>query len=201
MRKTAIVTGGSRGIGFGIALELAKHGYNIAILDVNDLEDPSRPDYKENMAKLEAAGAEYLYQKGDTRTAADRESFVKAVVERFGEIDVLVNNAGVAPKIRLDMLETTEESFDFVVGTVLKGTMFMTQLVANQMLKQPWDPEKEPKRGTIINIGSASATVSSTNRVEYCVAKSGLMMLTTCYADRLAAEGIMVHAPALLTRT
>ena len=91
------------------------------------------------------------------------------------------------------MLETTEESFDFVVGTVLKGTMFMTQLVANQMLKQPWDPEKEPKRGTIINIGSASATVSSTNRVEYCVAKSGLMMLTTCYADRLAAEGIMVH--------
>ena len=87
-------------------------------------------------------GAEYLYQKGDTRTAADRESFVKAVVERFGEIDVLVNNAGVAPKIRLDMLETTEESFDFVVGTVLKGTMFMTQLVANQMLKQPWDPEK-----------------------------------------------------------
>ena len=151
MRKTAIVTGGSRGIGFGIALELAKHGYNIAILDVNDLEDPSRPDYKENMAKLEAAGAEYLYQKGDTRTAADRESFVKAVVERFGEIDVLVNNAGVAPKIRLDMLETTEESFDFVVGTVL------------------------------------------TNRVEYCVAKSGLMMLTTCYADRLAAEGIMVH--------
>ena len=193
MRKTAIVTGGSRGIGFGIALELAKHGYNIAILDVNDLEDPSRPDYKENMAKLEAAGAEYLYQKGDTRTAADRESFVKAVVERFGEIDVLVNNAGVAPKIRLDMLETTEESFDFVVGTVLKGTMFMTQLVANQMLKQPWDPEKEPKRGTIINIGSASATVSSTNRVEYCVAKSGLMMLTTCYADRLAAEGIMVH--------
>ena len=90
MRKTAIVTGGSRGIGFGIALELAKHGYNIAILDVNDLEDPSRPDYKENMAKLEAAGAEYLYQKGDTRTAADRESFVKAVVERFGEIDVLV---------------------------------------------------------------------------------------------------------------
>ena len=193
MRKTAIVTGGSRGIGFGISLELAKHGYNIAILDVNDLEDPSRPDYKENMAKLEAAGAEYLYQKGDTRTAADRESFVKAVVERFGEIDVLVNNAGVAPKIRLDMLETTEESFDFVVGTVLKGTMFMTQLVANQMLKQPWDPEKEPKRGTIINIGSASATVSSTNRVEYCVAKSGLMMLTTCYADRLAAEGIMVH--------
>ena len=98
MRKTAIVTGGSRGIGFGIALELAKHGYNIAILDVNDLEDPSRPDYKENMAKLEAAGAEYLYQKGDTRTAADRESFVKAVVERFGEIDVLVNNARRGPQ-------------------------------------------------------------------------------------------------------
>ena len=87
MRKTAIVTGGSRGIGFGIALELAKPGYNIAILDVNDLEDPSRPDYKENMAKLEAAGAEYLYQKGDTRTAADRESFVKAAVS-YTHLDV-----------------------------------------------------------------------------------------------------------------
>lgn len=193
MRKTAIITGGSRGIGFGIALELAKHGYDIAILDVNDLDDPARPDYRENMEKLTAAGARWLYRQGDTRVAADREAFVDQVVAEFGRIDVLVNNAGVAPKVRLDMLETTEESFDYVVGTVLKGTMFMTQLVANQMLRQPWDPETSPKRGTILNIGSASATVSSTNRVEYCVAKSGLMMLTTCYADRLAADGIMVH--------
>ena len=122
MRKTAIVTGGSRGIGFGIALELAKHGYNIAVLDVNDLNDPNRPDYQQNMDQLAAAGAEYLYMQGDTRVAADREAFVNKVVERFGNIDVLVNNAGVAPKVRLDMLETTEESFDYVVGTILKGT-------------------------------------------------------------------------------
>ena len=123
-------------------------------------------------------------------SAEDRERFVSAVVERFGHIDVLVNNAGVAPKVRQDILEMTEESFDYVVGTNLKGTMFMTQLVARQMIKQPWRGEK---RGTIINIGSASCTVSSPNRAEYCMSKAGIYMLTTVYADSLAGEGILVH--------
>ena len=188
MKKTAIVTGSSRGIGFAIAKQLGLDGYNIVMVATGPQEKNQHA-----LDELKAMGIDCAYVQANIGCTDDRKKILDAALAAFGRVDVLVNNAGVAPKIRLDMLETTEESFDFVVGTVLKGTMFMTQLVANQMLKQPWDPEKEPKRGTIINIGSASATVSSTNRVEYCVAKSGLMMLTTCYADRLAAEGIMVH--------
>ena len=101
-----------------------------------------------------------------------------------------MNNAGVAPKVRQDLLEMTEESFDYVVGTNTKGTMFMTQMVAKQMLKQE---VKGRRRGVIVNISSSSVTVSSTNRGEYCVSKAGLAMLTTLYADRLAVDDIQVY--------
>ena len=185
MRKTAIVTGGSRGIGFGIALELAKHGYNIAILDVNDLEDPSRPDYKENMAKLEAAGAEYLYQKGDTRTAADRESFVKAVVERFGEIDVLVNNAGVVLSNDQLAQDVTEEEWDRVVDTDYKAVFFLTQRVAEIMIKQ--------ERGNIINIASVVARVASTRMLPYASAKAAVVQMTRCMAFEWARFNIRAN--------
>lgn len=111
-------------------------------------------------------------------------------VEKYGDIDVLVNNAGVAPKVRQDLLTMTEESFDYVVGTNLRGTMFMTQLIANQMLTQP---VKGRRRGVIVNICSSSATVSSTNRGEYRMSKAGVSMMTTLYADRLAAEDIQVY--------
>jgi len=111
-------------------------------------------------------------------------------VQRFGGIHVLVNNAGVAPTVRNDLLEMTEESFDRVIGINTKGTMFLTQAVAKQMLKQDIAGKK---RGTIINISSCSAEVSSTSRGEYCVSKAGMSMLTKLYADRLASEGILVH--------
>lgn len=185
MGKVAVVTGGSRGIGFGVAEKLAEDGYIIAVLDINELSE-----YQDNFEKLSAMNPQCMYYQGSITDKKAREDFVSKVVERYGRIDVLVNNAGVAPKIRTDMLQMTEESFDYVVGTNLRGTMFMTQLVANQMLKQPWEGVK---RGTIINIGSASATVSSPNRAEYCVSKAGISMLTKVYADRLAGEGIMVH--------
>lgn len=185
MCKVAAVTGGSRGIGFGIVKQFASEGYKVGILDINAEED-----YRKNLDQLDAMGAEYFYMQGDTREQKDREAFVSMLVERFGGIDVLVNNAGVAPKVRMDLLDMTEESFDRVVGTNLKGTMFMSQLVAKQMLKQPM---KGSKRGTIVNIGSASATVSSSNRCEYCVAKAGVVMLTNVFAERLAGDGIMVH--------
>ena len=115
---------------------------------------------------------------------------MQEAVDRFGGIHVLVNNAGVAPKVRADLLEMSEESFDFVVGVNTKGNMFLTQAVAKQMLRQPIEGKK---RGTIVNVSSCSAEVSSTNRGEYCVSKAGVSMLTTLYADRLAAEGILVN--------
>lgn len=185
MDRVVVVTGGSRGIGFGIAKQFAGEGCKVGILDIN-----AEADYRHNLDQLDAMGAEYLYMQGDTRVPEDREKFVKLVVERFGGIHVLVNNAGVAPKVRMDLLDMTEESFDRVVGTNLKGTMFMSQLVAKQMIKQPMCGNK---RGTIVNIGSASATVSSSNRCEYCVAKAGVIMLTNVFAERLAGDGIMVH--------
>ena len=111
-------------------------------------------------------------------------------MEAFGRIDVLVNNAGVAPLVRADLLEMSEESFDRVMGINTKGNMFLTQLVAKEMLNQE---KLFKKRGTIINISSCSAEVSSTSRGEYCVSKAGVSMLTKLYADRLAGEGILVH--------
>ena len=185
MKKTAIVTGGSRGIGFGIVRQLGLDGYNVAVMDVND---PA--GYRENFDELKRLGIDYLYVQGSTTNREDRERFLAQAVEKYGDIDVLVNNAGVAPKVRMDLLEMTEESFDYVVGTNTKGTMFMTQLVARRMLTQEM---KGRRRGVIVNISSSSVTVSSTNRGEYCVSKAGVAMLTTLYADRLAADGIQVY--------
>ncbi len=185
MKKTAVITGGSRGIGFGIAKKLGSQGYNIAILDVND-----KADYKDNMKELIEDRVECLYVQGDTTITADRENFVKAVVDRFGDIDVLVNNAGVAPKVRRDILEMTEESFDYVLGVNTRGTMFMTQLVANQMLKQEI---KGRRRGVIVNITSSSVEVSSVSRGEYCISKAGAAMITKLFADRLASHDIQVY--------
>lgn len=185
MKKTAIVTGGNRGIGFGISKQLGLDGYNIAIMSVGE-----REEYEDNFKELESLGIDYFYYQGSITSKEDREGFLKAAVEKYGDIDVLVNNAGVAPKVRQDLLTMTEESFDYVVGINLRGTMFMTQLVANQMLTQP---VKGRRRGVIVNISSSSVTVSSTNRGEYCMSKAGLAMMTTLYADRLAAEDIQVY--------
>lgn len=185
MHKTAIVTGGSRGIGYGIAKQLGAEGYRIAILDVND-----PLDYQDNLDALTKDGVDWYYQQGSIACKEDRERFVAAVVERYGDIDVLVNNAGVAPKVRNDILEMTEESFDYVVGINTKGTMFMTQLVAKQMLKQPI---KGRRRGVIVNISSSSVAVSSVSRGEYCISKAGVAMITMLFADRLAAHDIQVY--------
>ena len=185
MKKTAVITGGNRGIGFAIAYRLAQDGFNIAIMHVSEHEA-----HKQNLDKLAALSADYLCLRGNISESADRELLVSETVARFGGIHVLVNNAGVAPLKRQDLLEMTEESFDRVIGINTKGTMFMTQIVVNQMLKQEYTGAN---RGTVINISSCSAEVSSTGRGEYCVSKAGVSMLTTLYADRLASEGILVH--------
>lgn len=185
MKQTAIITGGSRGIGFAIAKQLGQDGFNIVILDMND-----QSAYQDNLDQLGAQDTEYLYVKGNICDAADRQRLIDETVGRFGSIHVLVNNAGIAPKVRADLLEMTEESFDRVLGVNTKGNMFITQAVARQMLKQDLAGRK---RGTIVNISSCSAEVSSISRGEYCVSKAGVSMLTTLYADRLAPEGILVH--------
>lgn len=185
VKKTAIVTGGSRGIGLAIAKQLAKDGLNIAVLATQDLES-----HQKSIREIQALGAEVLYVKGNIGVRADRERLVAETVKTFGNIHVLVNNAGVGPKVRNDILDMTEESWDFVLGINTKGTMFLTQAVAKQMIKQEFMGKK---RGTIINVSSCSAEVSSIGRGEYCVSKAGVSMLTTLFADRLAPEGIFVN--------
>ncbi|MEA5051289.1 MAG: 3-ketoacyl-ACP reductase [Oscillospiraceae bacterium] len=185
MKKTAVVTGGSRGIGFAIARQLGEDGFNVVIVDMNKKED-----YADNFRQLADKGIDYLYIQGNICDAADREKVVSEAVSKFGGIHVLVNNAGVAPKVRNDLLEMTEESFDRVIGINTKGTMFFTQRIAKQMISQPMEGKK---RGTIVNVSSCSAEVSSIGRGEYCISKAGVSMLTTLYADRLAKEGIIVN--------
>lgn len=185
MEKTAIVTGGSRGIGYQIARRLGQDGFRIVIAATGKQEK-----YQEALDVLTEDGSCWMYVQANIGEKADRLRLVSEAVKAFGRIDVLVNNAGVAPGVRADLLEMTEESFDRVLGINTKGTMFLTQAVAKQMMKQE---RLGRKRGTVINISSCSAEVSSVNRGEYCVSKAGISMLTKLYADRLAGEGIFVH--------
>ena len=185
MKKTAIVTGASRGIGFAIAKQLGLDGYNVVIVATGPKEkNQSAVD------ELTALGIDCAYVQANIGDHDDRLRIVEEALQAFGRIDALVNNAGVAPLVRADLLEMTEESFDRVIGINTKGNMFLTQAVANQMIRQ------EPlggRKGVIVNVSSCSAVVSSTSRGEYCVSKAGVSMLTTLYADRLASEGILVH--------
>ena len=185
MKKTALITGGSRGIGFAVAKRLARDGFNIAVVGTRPGES-----CRENLDAIAEFQVEVLYIQGDVSRQADREHIVAETVSRFTSIDVLVNNAGIAPKARADLLDMTEESYSLVMDTNTKSNMFLTQLAARQMLRQEVVGKK---RGTIINISSCSAEVSSVNRGEYCVSKAGISMLTKLYADRLASEGILVH--------
>lgn len=183
--RTALVTGGSRGIGLSIVKELGLHGYRVALMATRPEEE-----YPESTEILRKAGVDYFWFSGDISNSEDRKRVVLQALEALGTFDVLVNNAGVAPKVRADLLTMTEESFDYVIGTNTKANMFMTQAVALQMMKQPLHGDK---RGTIINISSCSAEVSSVNRGEYCVSKAGISMLTKLYADRLAPELSLIH--------
>jgi NAD(P)-dependent dehydrogenase (short-subunit alcohol dehydrogenase family) len=172
--KVAIVTGVAGGIGKASALALAKIGY--AIVGMGRSIQPDLSDF---------AGLDITYIPGDISSAEDRARLFDAAVAK-GELSVLVNVAGVAPKVRRDILEMSEESYDYVMGINTKGTLFLTQAVANQMLLQG-------KGGAIVNISSCSAYTSSTSRGEYCISKAGVSMITKLFADRLAGEGITVN--------
>ena len=182
-----LITGGSRGIGLGIALALAKEGYPIAI---NGLRPES--DVADVLQQIRDAGSpQVIYCRGDIGSPTDRAAMLDQVEQSFGSINLLVNNAGVAPKERLDLLDATEESFDYVLSTNLKGPYFLSQDAANRMIARR---EKAPdERFAIINIGSISATVASTNRGEYCIAKAGTAMMTSLFAARLGEYDIPVY--------
>jgi 3-oxoacyl-[acyl-carrier protein] reductase len=184
-RRTALITGGSRGIGLGIAEQLAREGYHLAINGVRP-----EADVVDSLAQLRSHGVEVIYAPGDVSSDAGRQALVERTLASFGPPNLLVNNAGVAPKERRDLLEMTEESYDRVLATNLTGPMFLTQLVVRQMLAAR---EREPAfAACVINVSSISATVVSTNRGEYCIAKAGLGMLTQLFATRLGALGIPV---------
>lgn len=185
-QKSVLITGASRGIGRGIALELAKAGHRVAINYAGNAEAAA-----EALALVKAAGGDGFIVQGDVAVAADRERLVAETVKQFGRIDLLVNNAGVAPKVRADLLDAGEESFDRLYNINLKGPYFLTQLVAKQMLAQA--PDAEGFRGRIVNITSISVYTASINRGDYCMVKAGLAMMTKLFADRLANDGINVY--------
>lgn len=185
-RKTAIVTGASRGIGRGIAIELGRAGFRVAINYAGNLKAA-----EEARELVTAAGGEAIIVQADVSSAEDRANLVKTTQEAFGRIDLLVNNAGVAPNVRADLLECGEESFDRLFGINLKGPFFLTQLVAAAMLKQ--EPDENGFRGRVVNITSISVYTSSINRGDYCMVKAGLAMMTKLFADRLSNDGINVY--------
>lgn len=187
-KPVALVTGGRRGIGFAIARILAENGFDIAIGDIVEAAEAA-----EAVKELEKTGAAVLYCKADVSVGEDRERMVRAIEERFGRIDVLVNNAGVAPKVRADILEATEESFDRLIAINLKGPYFLTQRVARWMIDLIRKGEIREYRPCVVNIGSISAWVASTSRGDYCISKAGVAMATKLWAARLGEFGIGVY--------
>lgn len=187
MTKTALVTGGSRGIGFGIAKSLAAEKWDIVINGIRPVDSVA-----EALNELHAMGVRVGYARGDIGSATGRANIVSAAREfAQGSINLLVNNAGVAPKVRADLLQTSEESYDYVIDTNLKGVFFLTQAFARGMVDAKH--ENPEFSAMIVNITSISATVVSINRGEYCIAKAGFGMLTQLFATRLGGDGIPVY--------
>ena len=178
--KIAMITGCVGGIGRATVEIFMNNGYTVVGMDVAD----------ESVAYDMFGKERFTYLKGDLSVGADREAFLALAKAQGGKIWSLVNVAGVAPRVRADLLEMTEESYDRVMGINTKGTLFLTQLVARDMIGN--EPE-DGVRGTICNISSMSAYTSSVSRGEYCISKAGVSMITTLFADRLAEYGIMVN--------
>jgi 3-oxoacyl-[acyl-carrier protein] reductase len=182
VKRVALVTGGTRGIGLGIARALAADGFLLALCGL-------REEGAVSSVLAELGGARYF--RADVGEREDRVRLVCAVKEAFGRLHVLVNNAGVAPRERVDILDAGEESFERLLRTNLQGPYFLTQGVAQWMLEQGRaDPGWS---GCVVNVTSISATVASTNRGEYCVSKAGLAMASQLWAVRLAGAGIPVY--------
>jgi 3-oxoacyl-[acyl-carrier protein] reductase len=184
--KVALVTGGTRGIGLGIALKLAEAGFTLAISGRRAAEQ-----VQPVLEQLRAHSARSIYVQADVAAAVDRQRLLQTVEARFGRLDALVNNAGIAPRTRADLLDAGEDSFDELIATNLRGPYFFTQAVASWMIRQR--ASSPLAQYSIINIGSVSATVASVNRGDYCITKAGIAMATKLWAVRLAEYGIGVY--------
>ncbi len=185
-RLVALITGATRGIGLGIAKCLAAEGYDIAANGVRD-EQAATPAIDE----IRSLGADVLYCRADVGDTAARAAMIEQVERYFGRLNLLVNNAGVGPKVRTDILEATEESYEWVMRTNLQGPYFLTQAAANWMIRQRKANPNFP--ACIVNISSVSATLASIHRGEYCLSKAGVSMATSLWAVRLGEFGIPVY--------
>lgn len=193
-RPVALVTGGNRGIGLGISRRLIQEGYNVSILATR--EEPA--EVLDPLRELAGDPAAVRYVRGSVADQEDHRRYVEDAVAAWGRLDLLVNNAGVAPSVRADILEAEAESFDRVIGINLRGPYFLTQTFANRViaLRGELDALPEPPAtpvATIINVSSTSAVTASINRGDYCMSKAGMAMATKLFAVRLAPEAIAVY--------
>ena len=186
MKQVALITGGSRGIGYGIAIQLAQAGFDLVINGVRPISAIG-----DSLKELERLGAEVLYCQADVSSPDSRSLMLKEIRSHYGRLDILINNAGIAPKERKDILEASEESFTLLMQTNLQGPYFLTQAVARWMIEQK--EQRVDFKGCIVNISSVSAVVASVNRGEYCIAKAGLSMVTQLFAARLGEYNIPVY--------
>lgn len=184
-RRSALITGGTRGIGLGVARALASDGWDLALGGVRPEADVSA-----TLEDLRRSGATVHYCAGDVARQDDRGRILEQVRARFGSVNALVNNAGRAPRVRADLLDATEDSFEELVRTNLQGPYFLTQAIArDQLARRRDDPSFA---ASIVFITSVSAEMASVNRGEYCVSKAGLAMAVRLFAARLADAGIPV---------
>jgi len=183
---TVLVTGASRGIGRGIAIALGRLGWQVV---VNFAGNVAAAD--ECCRLVESAGGKARSVQADVAVAADRARLIAAAVAWNGRLDLLVNNAGVAPTVRADLLDADEESFDRLIAINLKGPYFLSQLAGRHLLTQA--PDANGCRGQIVNVSSISAYTASVNRGDYCVTKAGIAMMTALFATRLADAGVRVY--------
>lgn len=185
-KRIALVTGGTRGIGLGIAEALGHEGFDLCVCGLRTSEAA-----EESLAALRKTGAQVLYVRADVGSKPDRTALLQAVETRYGALHVLVNNAGVAPEVRADILEAGEESFERLMRINLQGPYFLTQGAAQWMVRQK--KTENSFQGAVINVTSISAEVASVSRGDYCVSKAGLSMASKLFAARLGKEGIPVY--------
>jgi NAD(P)-dependent dehydrogenase (short-subunit alcohol dehydrogenase family) len=185
-RPVALVTGASRGIGRAIAVRLAREGYAVGVNYRSNANAAA-----EAVKEIAKAGGEAIPMQGDVASATDRQGMIADLVRSYGRLDLLVNNAGITSVGRKDLLEATEESWDTVFATNLKGPFFLAQLAARKMIELI--EANTISRGTIVNVSSISAYAVSTNRADYCLAKAAMPMMTWLLADRLAEQKILVY--------